>query len=222
MKELPVESPKEHTPENQHAEDVSHAKLARPTHKKASDRLLHYLELYVVALIAMVLGAAGARVVHNENVGINLTIPAQPPISISRGPQEIVGIAFFENGSPRLDQFSIRNIARWARALNACANAEILVRGSTSSVPYRKSKKTNVNLANERSESVVGILGINGFRQAKIQEVYTNDDLNTNRMLDDHIKGIRQKNIEAVDRRVDLILVNTGECHLETPTSKAP
>jgi len=173
------------------------------------------LELATVALVATFLGALGARITKIQPVGVNMTIAAQPPVIVNGGGLRAVGVAFFPNGEWTMNRDAIGNVELWARALRDCKGAHFTIVGSTSSVPYRpNSKRSNIELAKNRSHAVAAVLARNGVHSFEEQKA-VEKDLARERLLNDHPNKARDLNLEAVARRADIVFADLGNCRLD-------
>ena len=194
-----------------HPDEASSGNATRPG--RCKDHALHFLELLGVALIATVLGAVGAHLHPTQSVGINLTIPAQPPVIGEKTPDRVIGVAFFLNGSSHLDESSKSTVDRWAHGLRDCTNLHISVSGTASSAAYANGTKgSNLQLANDRAQGVLRRLELQGVRGAEFGKVKLETELPSRRLLNDHPGLKRDKALEALSRRADLDLVDLGSC----------
>lgn len=170
-------------------------------------------ELFVVAVIATLLGAYGARVTQVQNVGINMTVPAQPPVFERGTKYKAIGVVLFPNGNAKLDPIALANLRKWGLALRDCRGGHFIVNGSTSSALFAKGiKYTNMDLANDRAAVVVSELKTMGVSGIESHNWRPEDDLLKVRTFNDHPSKLRNLRLEAIARRADIIFEDMGSC----------
>jgi outer membrane protein OmpA-like peptidoglycan-associated protein len=178
-------------------------------------------ELFVVAVLAVLLGAYGASVTQIQNIGINMTVPAQPPVFERGIKYKAIGVVFFPNGNAKLDPIALSSLNKWGRALRDCRDAHFVVTGSTSSAPFAKGiPYTNVDLANDRAAAVVSAIKPLGVSGVESRNWKPEDDRLKVRTFNDHPSQFRNLQLEAIARRADIIFEDMGSCRIDIRDSE--
>jgi hypothetical protein len=166
--------------------------------------------LSVCSVLGSIQPSKGALVVR-DRVQSPYQKPAKPVFAIP---------VLFRNGQFRMDRLQRSTMIQNLRIFGTCGSGTLYVRGFASSARYPPSKgdsnNLNKNLANNRAEEVQMVLHKFAHIEAKLLPAWHSyPEMVAERRLIDEAGGKRLKDMEALNRRVEIFWEETP-CNLRT------